>query len=204
MHNNDNKKPDTKDIQNAQEMSNEEKKEKVLKEFMEKMTVELPFNGLTQNIKKDVVKIKENLQELKKEIEEKKDSVENQQNSLKEKLDKLVAEGKLKVNQAEYRRSQQSFEHYKKVLENIGAEVGSELNFCMSIASDVSPKTIRVMKSENQNLDNYIKSKIDWLKKYVKKVTKDLRVSYSKYNFGLESQLRNLGYLEAYFKKTAK
>ena len=194
MQNNDNKKLDPKNDQ----------KEKELKELIEKMTKELPFTGISVELEKEVRKVSTELHDLKEEIITKKEDFEKQSGMLKDRLDVLVKTGKLKIDEAEFARSQQSFEYYKKVLDSIGDEVESELYFCFGLISDNPPKTLRVAKNKSDDVNDYIKSKVDWLKKYVKKVRKDLRVGYSKYDFGLQSQLRNLDYLEAYLKRMEK
>ena len=67
-------------------------------------------------------------------------------------------------------------------------------------ALDIFPKKIRVLKTASDDGQTHLNTKIKSLKKYVKKVKKDLRISFSKYNFTLESQIKKLEYLENYFK----
>ncbi len=196
-----------KDIKNQNNLKDaelekkEKEREKAIKEFIKLNTKEIEIKPLPVDIKTDLQKQAKELEDVKNEIEDKKLKCTDQIKSIKEKLDGLVKSGGIKVDQEQFNQSQQGLEHYKQVLDSLSSEIDTELNFCKDLTSDNPPKTLRVLKDSTDDFVEFTKTKIQSIKKYIKKVTKDLRVSYSKYNFGLESQKRRLEYLEVYLKR---
>lgn len=201
------KKVDEKDLNNKEKdlkANDVDKNAALLEEFMQKNTKDI----FTKEIDKDNVfsikKIIEELQELKGEIEDKRNSFLNQNELIQEKLYKFTKSGKFKFDQDHYQKAQESIIKYEKLLEDIIKEVDIELNFCTSLVSEEPPKSIKVLNSSTDNFEKFLDEKLKSLKRYIKKIKKDLRVSFSKYNFSFDTQLRNLNYVEAYFKKLEK
>ncbi len=178
--------------------------EEEVKKFFEENTQEIELKPLSSDIKGKFEREIKDLEEFKEEINTTQKSFLEKSKELKEQLVSLVRSGKIKLDKAEQEKSDQKIEMYKKFLQGIEQEVNSELNFCKELVSDSPPKILRVFKGGSQDSGQVLENKIKTIKKYIKKSQKDLRVSFSKYDFSLSNQIKNLIYLEAYLKRAKK
>ena len=176
------------------------KNQLALEKFIKENTKELVLGDLSPECRLQLKKATKELELFEKEVEEKREQFSNQSKMRNEQLSKLEKMGALKIDQSNFQRSEIAFKEYEKLLDDILLEIKKELDFCSELSSEGSSKTVRVAKESTLNAKDYVNEKIKQLKKYIKKVQKDLRISFSKYNYGLESQLKELSYVEAYFK----
>ncbi|MBD3272826.1 hypothetical protein GF385_00545 [Candidatus Dependentiae bacterium] len=177
-----------------------QKQEQLLKEFMEKNTKELEVPALSVEFKKEAEKIISELEKAKREIEEKRDSFVQQYKTVEDKLQNLTKEGQIKLNEEDFKKSQASFLKYEKSLEQVLGELTGDITFYSNLIAEKPLKTIKVFKNATDDALLYLDQKLRSTKKHVKKLLKDVRVSYSRYFVGLQEQIRKLDYLSSYLK----
>ncbi len=182
----------------------EKKSEALLKEFMEKHTKEIPFTGLSSELKGQFQWVINELLGLGKEIEEKRASFLNQNEEIKKRISDLVKTGKWSVDKGEYEKSQEGVREYENLLNSVKDELEKEFSFFKDFSSENPPKNVRVLKTDSDDVNDFFADKIKNIKRYVKKVRKDLRVSYSKYDFAFQNQIHKLDYIYAYIKHMEK
>jgi hypothetical protein len=203
MQNKDNKNKNAQKTEqsNLSEEELKKKNEASLKEFIEKYTKNISVESALPKVKGDVEWVAKELLKLREEVVEKKKTFLEQQHQLNKKIEDLSKTGKLKIDTTEQKKTQDGFKQYENLLDDMIAETEKELSFCASLLAPEPPKTVKVLKTDFDDAEKFLSAKIRELKKFVKSVSKNLRVSYSRYNFGLESQLRRLEYLEVYMNR---
>lgn len=140
------------------------------------------------------------LSDLKSEVLQKRDEALRQSLFIKEKVNLLVNSGKVQIQQDEYRKSEESVNQYAGLLDNIVAEIDSEVNFFQLFLSESLPAQVVAWASEPDDFFAYVKEKTKFIKKYVKSIRKDLNVSFSRYNFGFQAQIKRILHVEAYIR----
>lgn len=181
-----------------------QKQEQFLKEFLEKNTKELSLPDLLPEFKKNISKIIEELEKVKKEVDEKRTSFVEQYQIVENKLEALTKSGGIKLNEEDFKKSQDSFVKYEDSLRRVFAEVSGDIDFYTTLISQNPPKTIKVFKDSTDNANLYLDEKLRSSKRYIKSMLKDVRVSYSRYNVGLQEQIRKLDYLASYLDAAKK
>ena len=177
-----------------------QKQEQFLKEFMDKNTKELKVTSISTEFKKEVARIIPELEKTQKEIEEKKQSFVKQYKTVEDKLDILTKEGQIKLNDKDFQKSRDSFKRYEDSLNQVLGEIIADITFYSNLIGENPPQTIKVFKNSTDDAAIYLIAKLKVTKKNIKKITKDVRVSYSRYFVGLEEQVRKLDYLSSYLK----
>jgi hypothetical protein len=180
------------------------KEELFLKEFLEKNTKELQVPPLLDEFKKETQRVVSELENSKKEIEVKKQEFINQHKLVEDKLNTLSKDGQITLNEQDLRKTQDSFAQYEAFLDKTLAEVSGDAEFYSNLISENPPKTIKVFKNTTDDPALYLNQKLRSTKKYIKNMIKDVRVSSSRYNVGLQEQIRKLDYLSAYLKAAAQ
>lgn len=168
--------------------------------------------GLAQNNKKVIPvvalgsnqllvnEILQSLSQLGDEVLLKRDEAVKQSQAIKAKVAQLVESGKVHINQDEYHKSEESVIQYAGLLENIVNEITGEIAFFGLFASDKSPKHVVVWKEDPEDFVEFIKAKVRFIKKYIKSIRKDLNISFSRYNFGFQAQIKRILQVEAYIR----
>ena len=177
-----------------------QKQEQFLKEFMDKNTKELKVTSISTEFKKEVARIIPELEKTQKEIEEKKQSFVKQYKTVEDKLDILTKEGQIKLNDKDFQKSRDSFKRYEDSLNQVLGEIIADITFYSNLIGENPPQTIKVFKNSTDDAAIYLIAKLKVTQKNIKNITKDVRVSYSRYFVGLEEQVRKLDYLSSYLK----
>lgn len=189
--------------ENKVELSTEEKKkreEELLKEFMDKNTKELSLPALSDSYKKEARLIAIELNKVKKEVEEKRTSFIDLYKSIENKLEALSKAGQIQLKEEDYKKSKETFVRYENYLNQVLGEVIGDLSFFSSLIAEKPLEKIRVFKDVTDDSEQYLNDKLKAAKKYIKKMLKDLRISYSRYEVGFQEQIKKLDYLVAYLK----
>lgn len=196
------KKEDIKNIAEKKLSPKELKKkeEQFLKEFLEKNTKEMLVDHFSDEFKKEIQRVINDLEKSKKEVSEKKQVFVDQHKTVEEKLNALSKEGKIKLNEQDLKKTQTSFIQYEAFLDRTLTEVVGDIEFYSNLISENPPRTIKVFKDSTDDPALYLNQKLRSTKKYIKNILKDVRVSSSRYNVGLQEQIRKLDYLSAYLK----
>lgn len=138
------------------------------------------------------------LTELKNEVLQKRDESMRQGQFIKDKVESLITSGKVQIHLDEYKKSEESVIQYAGLLDNIVNEIESEINyFCLFISEDL-PGQVVAWATEPDDFGTYIKEKVRFIKKYAKSIRKDLNISFSRYNFGFQAQIKRILQVEAY------
>ncbi len=177
-----------------------QKQDMFLKEFMDKNTKELKVPSLSQKFKDEASIILKDIEKTNAEIEEKRQSFVKQYKTVENKLNALTKEGQIKLNEDDFKKSQESFVRYENSLHQVLGELSGDMAFYSNLIGDNPPKTIKVFKNSTDDATLYLNEKLKVSKKSIKKILKDVRVSYSRYFVGLEEQVRKLDYLSSYLK----
>jgi hypothetical protein len=140
------------------------------------------------------------LVELKGEVLQKRDESVRQSQFIKDKVSTLVVSGKVQIHQDEYKKSEESVLQYAGLLDNIVTEIDSEISYFSLFIAKEMPGSVVAWMSEPDDFIVYIKEKVKFIKKYVKSIRKDLNISFSRYNFGFQAQIKRILQVEAYVK----
>lgn len=140
------------------------------------------------------------LSDLRAEVLEKRDEALRQSQFIKDKVSTLVTSGKVQIHQDEYKKSEESVVQYAGLLDNIVTEIDSEISYFSLFLSKEIPGSIVAWMSEPDDFIAYIKEKVRFIKKYVKSIRKDLNISFSRYNFGFQAQIKRILQVESFVK----
>ncbi|MFH1461514.1 MAG: hypothetical protein ABIF12_01015 [bacterium] len=191
----------------GQTLSSEELKQKqelFLKEFLEKNTEELDVSNISFELKKEISRVLEELEKAKEEVAEKRMVFVERYKVVENKLETLTKSGGIKLNEDDFKKSQDSFVRYEDSLKRVFAEISGDIDFYSTLISQNPPKTIKVFKNSTGDANLYLDEKLKSSKRYIKNMLKDVRVSSSRYNVGLQEQIRKLDYLASYLDAAKK
>lgn len=138
------------------------------------------------------------LVELQNEVLLKRDESMRQSQFIKDKVESLVTSGKVQIHQDEYKKSEESVIQYAGLLDNIVHEIASEINYFGLFISAELPGQVVAWATEPDDFVVYIREKVRFIKKYAKSIRKDLNISFSRYNFGFQAQIKRILQVEAY------
>lgn len=133
---------------------------------------------------------------LKQEIENKKLGALEKRQLIREKVTALCDSGKVNVDQSEFDKSDESVHEFVGLLDRMVEEVDTDYQFYKTLLSDTPPATILVFKVEHGTFEKVVQDRIEMIKRYVKTAKRDLAVSYSRYCFGFEAQIRQILFIE--------
>lgn len=170
---------------------------KFLEQLAERKYKLVEVGLLSEGLKNEILQIVDSLMKLRNLIVEKGQEVLTKNSSIKEKIEKLTAHGDVKINQQEYKKSEISVLHYMHLLKNISLETDKEMAYFAQFLKEDHPKLIIAKTTESDNFEKLVQSKISLAKRYVKTISKDVQVSYSRYCYGFDAQLKRIIYIEA-------
>ncbi|MBM3893482.1 hypothetical protein FJ365_03740 [Candidatus Dependentiae bacterium] len=136
------------------------------------------------------------LQDLKQEIEGKKSGALAKRQLIREKVTALCDSGKVNVDQSEFDKSDVSVHEFVGLLDRMVEEVDADYQFYKQLVSDTPPPKMLVFKVEHGTFEEVVKQRIEMIKRYVKTAKRDLAVSYSRYCYGFEAQIRQILFVE--------
>lgn len=137
---------------------------------------------------------------LKEEIVEKKQGALDKKDFIKSKINDLKISGKVNIDDQEFGKSESSVHEFVRLLDTMVTEVERDITYYLSLLSDTPPAQIFAFKFESDLYEDHIKNKTQSIKKYVKTAKRDLSISYSRYCFGFDAQIRQITYVEQVLK----
>lgn len=176
--------------------------EELLKKVEEKNGKILPFNRLDADTNSQFIAALTELAALRDELMTKVIEARQHNEVIKSRVDQLVEAKKIHVNSEHYNHFDQSITTYVNLLLNISQELEAELIHFVPYTTETPPPVIMVHKDDVDDTTLYFIQKIRWIKRHVKTIRKDLMVSFSRYSFGFDSQMKQLDAIEAYMQKT--
>lgn len=161
-------------------------------------------SALAEPLRVKIIEALTALHGLHEEVIEKKNLALEKSELIKTKVNELIKAGTVKVDQEEYERSEQSIAQYTASLDMLIQEIEHEASQLLYFLSDDANSKVIVEKSDSDNVLELIEKKIKFVKKYVKDITRDLNVSFSRYCFGFDNQLKKILYIQSYLKQNKK
>jgi hypothetical protein len=169
----------------------------------DEVTEKIPTTSLQGTLKASLLAAVQALEALKNEIEEKKQGAVEKRSLIKEKVQALCDSGKVNIDTTEFEKSDVSVKEFVGLLDRMIQEVDADYVFYKSFTENEPPATITVFKVEQRgSFEDVIKERIDMIKRYVKTARRDLAVSYSRYCYGFEAQIRHILYVEQVLKRS--
>ena len=179
-------------------------KEALLKEFLKENTIQVPFIGLNLTLKSKAKLLAKDLDLFFREALDKKNEFAHQSELLKRRMGELIKTGKWNVDKDEYEKTQKGIKKYEALLDSLLKDIEGQLSFFTAFTSDNPPEKIELLKFIASDIDTYFESKIKDTRKFIKNMQKDLRISFSRYNFSFDAQIKHLNYVYAYIKHMEK
>ncbi len=162
----------------------------------DEVTQKIPTAPLHGELKVSLDRAVEALHSLKQEIAEKKQGAIEKRQLIREKVMALCDSGKVNVDASEFEKSDVSVQEFVALLDRMIEEVDTDYVYYKELASDQPPVTMIVFKVERSGFEEVIKERIEMIKRYVKTARRDLAVSYSRYCYGFEAQIRQILFVE--------
>jgi hypothetical protein len=200
-------KDEKKDLELKQpevQQSTAEERAKATEAFMQEHTKKVAVEPLADDVKAKFQEAITALQLLKEDVLAKKASASEKNEAIKEKAAWLKATGKVNLDDNEFNRSDKSVAEYARLLDKMIAEIDQDSAFYSSLISQKPPEHITVFKFESDSFQDHIKQRLMAIKKYIKTAKRDLAISFSRYNYGFDAQLRQLEYIETVIKNADK
>ena len=197
------------DLQQAEAAANPDQEvnaaEATAQEFFKKVEEKngkiLPFDPLPRNEAAQLEQALLELEVLRNQLLEKITASQAHNDTIKGRVEALVEAKKIQINNDHYTHFDQSITTYISLLGNISQELEAELKLFVPYTLPTPPPVIMVHKDDTDDVRQYIQQKIRWIKRHVKTINKDLTVSYSRYSFGFDSQMKQLDMIESHFQK---
>lgn len=132
------------------------------------------------------------LKDLEKDVEGKQQQALEKNEHIKQTVQQLMQAGFIQVNEQEFKRSEESVQEYVRLLNDVKDEINEEMLRVTMMEQAEPGKEFAVWKSASDSYEEYVESRIKQIKHYVKSVKRDLNISYSRYCFGFDAQMRRI------------
>ncbi|KKQ49047.1 MAG: hypothetical protein US69_C0010G0041 [candidate division TM6 bacterium GW2011_GWF2_38_10] len=156
---------------------------------------------ISSDIKKNFSSVALLIDNLIKQINQKRDGVISQISEIKKRVSGLMASGLVQIDENEYKKSEESVKQYTALLDGICQELAQEKLLLEKFIGDKHPEGVIVGEDTTESFADAAAAKIKAVKHHLKTIDRDLGVSYSRYHFGFESQLRRIIYVENALKR---
>lgn len=133
---------------------------------------------------------------LKDEVLEKKRGALEKKECIKDKISHLKESGKVNIDEEEFRKTETSVAEFVGLLDKMIDEINRDVIFYQSLLSDNPPSHVFAYKDESDDFGDQLENRISSIKKYAKNAKRDLAISYSRYCFGFDAQIRQISYVE--------
>lgn len=184
------------EAKNTETLSLDRDKEEAYKAFLEKMTIHFVVSEISDASRAAFVQALDQLKKLKEDVVIKKERTIAMGEQIRDKVRSLVDTGSIKIDEDEFSKSDVSVHQYTKVLDDITAEIDRDISFYVSILQKNIGDTFSVIGSLEEEFPELITERTKFIKKYIKDVSKDLAVSFSRFCFGFQSQMKRVEYVE--------
>ncbi len=176
--------------------------EKKIEELDSKTQKYLYIKPVPQDFKIKLKKVVEELALMRLDIFNKKVEIITKQKLIKEKITFLSESKKVRIDKAEFERSEKSAQSYTHLLDGIINELSGEIAYYNVFVSDEAPPMDKVVVplQAPDKIEDYLELQMNGVKRYLKNVKRDIAISFSRYTFGFDEQLKHLTIVEAYIK----
>lgn len=130
------------------------------------------------------------------EIEGKRNQLLDVNLALKNKLQALKEVNKIVINEEVFDSNEASINRYVQLIEELIKEVREEVELFAMLIQAKKTYLVHASATPLQNPFEIVINKIKSAKRYIKNVRRDINVSYSRYSFGLNAQMKQISYFE--------
>ena len=189
-------------VNSSQDSTEKSGAEKKIEEIDPKTQKYLYIKPVAQDFKIRLKKTIEELVSIRLDIFNKKVEIVTKQTLIKEKVTLLSESKKVRIDKAEFDRSEKSAHSYTHLLDGIINELSGEIAYYNVFLSDEAPPLdkIAVPLQAPDKIEDYLELQMNGVKRYLKNVKRDITISFSRYTFGFDEQLKHLTYVESYIK----
>ncbi|MFH1254716.1 MAG: hypothetical protein V1646_04785 [bacterium] len=189
-------------VNSSQDSVEKSSVEKKPEEIDPKTQKYLYIKPVVQDFKIRLKKTIDELVSIRLDIFNKKVEIVTKQNLIKEKITLLSESKKVRIDKAEFERSEKSAHSYTHLLDGIINELSGEIAYYNVFLSDEIPPLdkIPVPLQAPDKIEDYLELQMNGVKRYLKNVKRDITISFSRYTFGFDEQLKHLTYVESYIK----
>jgi hypothetical protein len=173
-----------------------------VQELYDKLFKKVPVDQINDAIRQQLEEIITLVNSLKDEIQLKRNGALEKKAVMQEKLASLKQSGKFKINEHEFEKFYHGVDEYIKLLDTMLQEVDRDLAFYQSYMSSTPPEFITVERAAPDSFEQILQLRFKMVRKNVKNAKHDLAISYSRYCFGFESQMRQILYVESVVQHT--
>lgn len=166
----------------------------------------LYINPVDQAMKERLKKVVEELVVVRLDIFNKKVEIVTKRELIKEKIKFLNESKQIRIDKTEFEKTEKSAQDYIRLLDGIIHELSGEIGYYNVFASDEKPpvdKVVVPLKSPDK-IEDYLELQMNGIRRYLKTVKRDINISFSRYTFGFDEQLKHLSFVESYVKASMK
>lgn len=165
--------------------------------LLEMLTKRVSVTALNPQVCAEFIKAVEVLEELEVEVAGKRSAILEKNQFIEDKLAFFQKSGMVNIDDAEREKSNTSVQQFVGILDQMMGEIVRDVAFYRSLTSSTPPEYVTVMKSDPiDDFTTYIKARLAIIKRYIKAVKRDLTVSFSRYCYGFEMQIKRIMYIE--------
>lgn len=157
-------------------------------------------------MKERLKKVVEELVTVRLDIFNKKVEIVTKREIIKEKIKFLDESKQVRIDKAEFEKTEKSTQDYIRLLDGIIHELSGEIGYYNVFISDEKPpvdKVVVPLKSPDK-IEDYLELQMNGIRRYLKTVKRDITISFSRYTFGFDEQLKHLTFVESYVKSNTK
>jgi hypothetical protein len=185
---------DQKDTDVKPELTPEQQQEEFARRFLKKITTK----PLCETTKQALCNAIGMLQQLEQEISVKHNELSEKTTTLREKIQQLNTLGKVKINEKDFEQLYTQCDKFLLMLDKVTKDTQQDIAFYTPFIEGNGEASISVMIFEPDDFEKFIEARIGSIKKHVKKTKLDLAVGSSRYQLGLDHQLRQFEALAQY------
>jgi len=189
---------------NSVDTADAETANKVREALIQSLLKSIPVTPLSGDLSQKLSEAVGLLASLKEEINAKVNGAIEKKVLIKHKIEHLKETGKVNIDDAHFKRFDESIAEYVQLLVHMTHEVDRDLGYYASFLSENHLATVSVFKRDSDSFADYIVERIKAIKKNVKNAKQELAVSYSRYCFRFDAQIRQLDYVEQVIKHSGQ
>lgn len=199
----DNKQPASPDLVADISLEERAKDPKFLEQLTKQKQKVIPVEGLSASLKNEFQQMIDALLEFQGTVVKKRQDISEKRGFIKGKVDRLVELKQIHLNQQEYKKSELGVISYERLLDGVIDSLEFEINYFSSFLND-NPPSLAIVNEHDVDFSVFVTERVKNTKRYLKTVAKDLQVSYSRYNYGFDEQLKRILYVEALMNASKK
>ncbi len=156
---------------------------------------------LSEPLKTSFEQVIEKIDSLCADVLNKKEEILSKNSLITKRVDVLLVSEKVQIDQDDYKNSEKSVIQYGVLLDNICAELRDESAWFTLFLSGKSPAHVIVRNDSPSFFDAVAQAKVKGIRGHIKSMNRDLEISFSRYSYGFDEQLKRIAYIESLIKK---